>query len=210
MPVMHFVLARKSPEGTVAQNATTHRTGGLNIDGCRISTEENLTGGAYAKGGKDRHDGYDNWRFKRKGDAGEYKQPTGRFPANVILNHSESCQKVGTKKVKNPSGGVSGKEQSHTGDKNAHCYGEYDRVGFQKYGDSDGKEIIENWHCSSDCPVGILDRQSGMTISQGGRYSGEKKTRQNVGEFGFNRQEIKRPSDSGGASRFFKCLKYER
>jgi hypothetical protein len=209
MSVLHLVLARKEPDGTIAQNVMTHRTGGLNIDSSRISTQDNLIGGAYAKDGKDRHDGYDNWRFKRKGDAGEYTQPTGRFPANIILNHSTLCQRVGTKEVKNMSGGVSGKEKSHTGDKNTHCYGKYERVGFQKYGNADGKEAVEDWHCSDGCPVGVLDMQSGITISQGGKHSGRKKTRQNVGEFGFERQEIKRPTDSGGASRFFKCLKYE-
>jgi hypothetical protein len=36
-------LFRMSPEGTIAENITTHGCGGLNIDGCRIPTEEQIT-----------------------------------------------------------------------------------------------------------------------------------------------------------------------
>jgi site-specific DNA-methyltransferase (adenine-specific) len=87
MNTLHIVLAVKPFDGTFASNVLICGTGALNIDGTRISTDDNLTGGAYAKAGTDRHDGYENWRFKRKGDAGEYQQPEGRFPANVILNN---------------------------------------------------------------------------------------------------------------------------
>jgi DNA modification methylase len=59
----------------------------LNIEESRISTADNLNGGAYARNGKPRHDGTENWRFKREGDAGEYVPPAGRWPANVCLSH---------------------------------------------------------------------------------------------------------------------------
>ena len=78
-----IVVARKPiSEKTVADNVLKWGTGGLNIDGCRIPTEDNLDGGAYAKNGTPRDDG---WGMQR-GGAGEYVQPTGRFPANVILD----------------------------------------------------------------------------------------------------------------------------
>ncbi|HHT84428.1 MAG TPA: site-specific DNA-methyltransferase [Firmicutes bacterium] len=77
-----IILARKPLDGTVAENVLKWGTGGLNIDGCRIPTEDNLNGGAYAKNGTPRDDG---WGMQR-GGAGEYVQPTGRFPANVILD----------------------------------------------------------------------------------------------------------------------------
>jgi len=70
-----------------------------------VSTSENLNGGAYAKEGQGRHDGYENWRYKREGGAGDYVQPTGRFPANVILAHHPECVCVGEKKVKGVSEG---------------------------------------------------------------------------------------------------------
>jgi DNA modification methylase len=76
-----IVLARKPLRGTVAGNVTEYGTGALNIDGCRIRTDDNLNGGAYAATGTERADG---WGMQRAG-AGEYAQPAGRWPANVIL-----------------------------------------------------------------------------------------------------------------------------
>jgi site-specific DNA-methyltransferase (adenine-specific) len=77
-----IVVARKPLIGTVAENVLTHGTGGLNIDGSRIGTTDNLNGGAYAPEGKERNDG---WGMQR-GQAGDYEQPAGRWPANVILD----------------------------------------------------------------------------------------------------------------------------
>jgi site-specific DNA-methyltransferase (adenine-specific) len=76
------IVARKPIEGTVANNVLKWGTGGLNIDGSRIGTTDNLNGGAYAAEGKERNDG---WGMQR-GEAGEYQQPSGRWPANIILD----------------------------------------------------------------------------------------------------------------------------
>jgi hypothetical protein len=81
-----IVVARKPLVGTVAANVLAYGTGALNIDGSRIDTTDKLGGGAYAKDGSDRHDGAENWRYKRDGGAGEYVQPEGRWPANVALD----------------------------------------------------------------------------------------------------------------------------
>lgn len=88
-----IILARKPLVGTVAANVLQHGTGALNIDACRIATTEGLGGGAYAKDPTPRA-GQDMWTRDRKGDsncfkrggAGEYVQPTGRWPANVVLD----------------------------------------------------------------------------------------------------------------------------
>lgn len=80
-----IILARKPLEGTVASNVLKWGTGGINIDGCRIETTENLNGGAYAKTQSERHDGDESWRMK-PGQAGDFVQPAGRFPANLILD----------------------------------------------------------------------------------------------------------------------------
>ena len=86
-----IVVARKPLIGTVAANVQAHGTGALNIDGTRLVTTDNLNGGAYAKEGSERHDGAENWRFKRGGEAGSFKQPPGRWPPNVLLSHTEDC-----------------------------------------------------------------------------------------------------------------------
>ena len=85
-----WILARKPLTGPIANNVLQWGTGALNIDGCRIETADNLNGGAYAKHETKRND---EWRMQR-GKAGEYKQPLGRFPANLVFSHSEDCQFV--------------------------------------------------------------------------------------------------------------------
>lgn len=80
-----IIVARKPLDGTVAHNVLTWGVGALNIDACRVPTEDNLNGGAYADNGTHRDDG---WRYQR-GGAGEYKQPQGRFPANLVHDGSQ-------------------------------------------------------------------------------------------------------------------------
>jgi hypothetical protein len=57
--------------------------------------------------------------------------------------------------------------------------------------------------CVEGCPVKALGEQSGESTSQGGKHSGRKGTRETVGGYGHERQEIQRPTDSGTAARFF-------
>lgn len=80
-------VAHKPIEGTVVQNIIKYGTGGINIDGCRIDFESendlksatfgtgtNIIGGNYV--GSKLTDGRKNIEAN----------PTGRFPANVILD----------------------------------------------------------------------------------------------------------------------------
>jgi len=88
-----IILAMKPLDGTFAKNALTHGVAGLNVDGCRIGTNDNLNGGAYSNtDGRDRKAWSGDSRtvtgagaFARKAE-GEYVPPTGRWPANVILD----------------------------------------------------------------------------------------------------------------------------
>lgn len=79
------VLARKPLIGTIAQNVAAHGAGLLNIGGCRLETSDDLNGGGYSAGAGDRHDGDESWRMKN-GAAGDYRPPSGRWPANVMLD----------------------------------------------------------------------------------------------------------------------------
>lgn len=82
-----IVLARKPLVGTVAANVEKHGTGALNIDGCRVPTDESLQGstvrndmrgGRFAAGHK-----------PNPGDIEAYEQNTrGRWPANLIHDGS--------------------------------------------------------------------------------------------------------------------------
>ena len=93
---LHIVLAMKSMTGNFVSNALKHGVAGLNIDGSRIETGESLNGGAYAKDPTPR-EAEDLWTRDRKqntgcmkrGGGGDFVQPVGRWPSNVILDDSE-------------------------------------------------------------------------------------------------------------------------
>lgn len=92
-----WILCQKPiSEKTIVDNVLKWGTGAMNIDACRISTTDNLNGGAYAKDGNKRNDG---WRMKR-GGAGEYVQPAGRFPSATINSHGEGCKPMGLEQWK--------------------------------------------------------------------------------------------------------------
>jgi len=76
-------VARKPLIGTVAENVQEHGTGALNIDGCRIGTEEILRSGS--GGIPCRHDPAVP---RQSSDAAE-QSPLGRWPANLIHDGSE-------------------------------------------------------------------------------------------------------------------------
>jgi DNA modification methylase len=126
-----IVLARKPiSEKTIAENVMKWGTGGLNIDGCRIGTEEIKTYG------------------KRKGQGvslewSKYTSPEGyeggihqgRFPANVILDEEAG-------KLLDEQSGISkgsSKPRKNKGTGNI-CYGDYKTIITQNdaWGDSGG------------------------------------------------------------------------
>jgi site-specific DNA-methyltransferase (adenine-specific) len=80
-------MARKPLVGTVAANVLEHGTGAVNVDGCRIATDDDLNGGAYSD---ERRASESEW-VKNGGtihsSTGEaFVQPSGRWPANVLLD----------------------------------------------------------------------------------------------------------------------------
>jgi predicted methyltransferase len=88
-----IVVARKPLSGTVAANVLAHGTGALNIDACRVETTEDLSGGAYAKnGGRSVSGSLSPTGMNREGATahGEFVQPSGRFPSNVLLDDSQA------------------------------------------------------------------------------------------------------------------------
>lgn len=213
-----ITLARKPLVGTVAANVLKHGCGGINIAASRIETGDNLNGGAYAKNPTHR-EGQDVWTQNRKGDtncfkrggAGEYTQPKGRFPANLILQHLDGCRCDGVKRVK--ACGVGAFKRS-TGKENGGqvgaAYGAESRsVGTEQinYADKDGKETTANWICEDGCPVKALDGQSGDSISSGGTNARTVGRNGIYGAYDSERGESAGGfGDIGGASRYFKQI----
>jgi DNA modification methylase len=85
-----IVMARKPFKGNVANNVLEWGTGGINVDGCRIETTDNLNGGGY--GGN--NVGVATYALgdgrktlpTNKLTKDDYTQPEGRFPANIIFD----------------------------------------------------------------------------------------------------------------------------
>ena len=83
------VVGRKPLAGTVAANVLTHGTGALNIDGCRIEH------GADVDLAKEQRQRSETAGFGSSGMKAGHVQPlyspTGRWPANVVLDESQAA-----------------------------------------------------------------------------------------------------------------------
>ena len=84
-----IVVARKPLMGTVAENVLTHGTGALNVDGCRIGTDEDTR--RNASGGDNGLNGSGTFKIRDR-KATDLPQPAGRWPANVILDESQAAE----------------------------------------------------------------------------------------------------------------------
>jgi DNA modification methylase len=80
-----ITLARKPFKGTVAANVLAHGTGALNIDGCRVGTEERTNSGMSSLGVM--HD--DDWKPRDVSST-----VTGRWPANLIHDGSDEVTEL--------------------------------------------------------------------------------------------------------------------
>lgn len=219
-----ITVARKPlSAGNVASNVLAHGTGALNIGASRLTTSDDLNGGAYSSGASERHDGAENWRYKRGDEGGlagvEFKPPPGRWPANLVLGHMPGCRQEGTRKVKGSPFTDSGMDRYNAalaaqGHKpNAYQKG---RVVFASNRlDSEGKETVDVWHCADDCPVRELDALSGESKSSGfggrvvvKRRTGAERDGNLTPRFGAESRPdgavMSSYDDAGGPSRFFK------
>lgn len=213
-----FALIVRGPlEGTVVEEVVRRGRGVMAIDSCRISTTDSLDGGDTSTGRRGERYGDRPWMHdeerlaERKVEAKARVQKAedqGRWPANLIFVHGEGCECVGTKKVKGHSGGTG----NHAG--NVYGAGTNQGAPVQDYVDPEGNEDVPDWDCQPDCPVALLDRQSGVLKSgvlksgqykegtKGPMFRGTTKQGEATGlAIGFDNRSY--AADSGGASRFF-------
>ena len=212
-----IVLARKPLEKglSIAENVLKWGTGGINIDGCRIGFTDDVNMAATQKTNNlSKVKFFDNYRNDLQIPIETYKS-NGRFPANIILTHHPECECKGVKKVKAIKGGSAEATMKSGNGKNG-IYGKYshNKIGENAggLGDENGQETVEDWNCHPDCPIKILDEQSGILKS--GDMNGE------YNWFGYHeiygkagKREAISYGDKGGASRFFyvaKASKSER
>lgn len=223
-----IIVARKplsvnGRKATVAANVLAHGTGAINIDGCRVdAVGEKLGGGAESKTSSDQK-GNEGWTrpWMDDPDAQEAHaervranvakaEALGRFPANVMISHTEDCVQVGTKRVRSDGHYPKSRPGTTTITTEGHK-GQGDLP--ESYTDG---EVVEAWECVEDCPVRLLDTQSGVTTSTGGRTI-KRSGGGNVGSGKASEAIVTNDDpgfgDRGGASRFFyspKASKSER
>ena len=182
----HWYLARTGPSTP------------LNVDGCRVGTQQTVT---KSTPGVEKFPGAYGSMVANRGDT---LNPPGRWPPNTLFTHSPGCERVGERRVRtDTSKGVweSGKATGAT------AYGKRTVVPAYGHADPDGTELVEAWRCVEGCPVAELDAQSGESTSAGGQtnrrsgWRGEKGCTRTVStsdDPGFG--------DTGTASRFFPCF----
>lgn len=209
-----ILLVRKPLTGTVAANVAEHGTGALHIDACRIGDAD--TRRVKAGGPND---------FPHEDDAWEPREvvvgsQSGRWPANVLLGHSEDCEQVGTKRVYTGPGATAVMNRSaaeNEGNTSA-AYNKESRPAGQKqikYRNEDGTEDLPDWRCVEDCPARLLDEQSGVSKSTDRPRNNTAEAHNGTNSMGKSSGDwtTGRHRDSGGASRFFyqaKAAKSER
>jgi len=195
-------LARKPlSEKSVAENVLKWKTGGINVDGCRVGSESISSGKSKVIGG-----GQLNGQNTRIDIEETFTE--GRFPANILLECI--CDEV----IK----GEKGEVKSNTREAGN---------SFNNYDENKGKVVtrIENYgdkgdiHTNPMCPCRLLDEQSGVLKGdspnrkprKGGHREEYVGTDNNIVKNQIISDKIF--SDKGGASRFFyqaKVSKAER
>ena len=90
-----IILARKPLDGTVANNVLAHGVGGLNIDACRVSTDDDTSRPPGRDGGNA------TWDLSSR-EKPSVSHAAGRFPANVLLDEHAA------KEMDGQSGNVNG------------------------------------------------------------------------------------------------------
>ena len=190
-----ILLVRRYLDGTVAENALKWGTGGLAIDASRVGT----SGGPAARALNNGENGV-RQVYGTYGATRTEAIDAGRWPANIILTHSATCEFVGTKPSKEKAVHTqsTGKPVSSNRAMAGPNYGPT-VVGATQRPDE------EVWRCAEDCPVRIMNEQSGERpgMSSGGKHRSDYPG----GMFGGIDSTSTARGDSGGAARFFYTTK---
>lgn len=162
MKVIHVTRAPLS-EKTVAANALRWGTGGYNIDDSRISVQ----GQDYARNcSGDR--GHEKNRTRNMAFAmgcGKANKK-GRWPANVVLQHTPECRCRGLRRVQGSRVDTRPEGDGGRADKSQWRF-RPTAATKRGYSDENGMETVPFWDCAPRCPVTALDAQTG-DINYGG------------------------------------------
>ena len=162
----YWILIRKPlAEKTIVGNCLKWGTGGINIDACRIYTNDILNGGAYSGGKRV----VDSVFIGLKNDKlNEFQQPIGRFPSNLILDNSEEIKNMCDLYGQTKSGKV-------VSDKNAYNSESifFNGVTNENNQFGDSGNIMRFFYCPK---AFVDDREEGLENFNLDRYSDRKKS----------------------------------
>lgn len=188
-----FLIRKPLEENcSIAENVVKHGTGAINIEASRIGSEERFNPPTH----KDATAAMGSFAMCD----GEGSSVAGRFPANLILSHNHDCELVtrggrrGGRRGGNPTAGF----------QDVYVGGEV-KNGVQRMG-FEGEEP-DKYSCTPDCPVAMLDGQSGQIPGQIGAQQAGKMQFVSGSEQPFKQKLIVGIKDFGGASRFFYVAK---
>ncbi len=187
-----ITVARRPLNGTVSATIALYGTGGINIDACRIGS----SGGTAREGKADQPTGQ-GWA--NMVGHGVRELGAGRWPSNLILQHTNTCVHVGeAQEHMKQMGPLSGNFNTSSGV----VHSVYQ--GLQK-----APTVTDLWECAPGCPVHLLGEQSGDRPVSGAAKKGSSSRYDRDGSargmFGVSGGDPgKMPSDEGTASRFFK------
>jgi hypothetical protein len=198
-PAVEMIVVARKPlaESSVAANVMAWGTGGLNVDASRVR----LNGEQPPTGSGDRRNGdiyaQDEWTRTQMANGGNVTPSAGRFPPNLLMCHHPECMPCGERRVKTQWSQATQHGEFKGWQKNQN--GEVKPVG---YADPDGLETVAEWRCVEQCPIRLLDEQSGE------RKSGGVTHQPKHSGYGFRPDRdsgisVYREPDTGTASRFF-------
>lgn len=212
-----IVMAQKPRKGTYAKNVLKWGVGGINIDGCRVenSVKDDYDLNERPISPKQSTERTVNIKADDPESIHGVKQK-GRFPSNILLSHHSECKLIGVKKVgsgkaKNNSEikrkGLSKKDPVFNSKTSGFTFDKLTSMGNY------GIETIPAYKCHKDCPINILDKQSGEKQTSyrknliGTHY--EKSFLNSMFKNGGTFSTSNQHNDKGGASRYFKQFEYQ-
>ena len=188
--VEDYWIVRKPLDGTLAHNVLTHGCGGINIAGCYIGVYGGRRNSRRASTDYEcHHDGSQVYGDFGASESFDYNR--GRWPANLMLTHSDGCKIVGYRDPKPykinryddsafPFGGAAGES-----------YSSELRTG-------DNEPVYD---CADDCPTRLFPDNAGGGFGTAGGKVDRSKTA--TGLFMPNRGNQIGFGDSGSAARFY-------
>jgi DNA modification methylase len=205
-----IILAQKPYERTYANNILKWGVGALNIDGCRIgyNPQKETDSRIYDQSKNITRGTHKNATLKYAPDGNDYpmyNSQKGRWPSNLILFHHPDCKLIGTKDVGSghPKHNQEIKRKGmrpNSASFNSQNSG-FDVNKGQSLGNY-GVETINAYECHPECPIRMIDQQSGFTKTRPDLNYKWNKTNCDGNTFKNRGTYIPR-DDKGGASRFF-------